>query len=152
MPIREARGYTKALAHERNEDNMKRSLVLCLLIAVGTNACAGGLLGPGSVKVQEGDAAPGFTSFLGPGSFRVHEGDERPGARPGPTFVHGVFPSPQKNILVTSGSINRNYEVLGPVHADTVGTVDLAGAFVDAAFRGQLASNIQARPRPTCLR
>ncbi len=49
-------------------------------------------------------------------------------------------------VIVTTGSLTQPYDVLGNVHADTVGMVNLGSVLTDALFRSRLATSIQATP------
>lgn len=53
-------------------------------------------------------------------------------------------------IVVTSGSLSQPYQVLGPVHFDTVGSVNVGSVVVDALTRSRLAADIQATPKARC--
>lgn len=48
---------------------------------------------------------------------------------------------------MTAGQLSQPYKVLGSVHADTVGLVNVGSVVSDALFRGRLAANIQATPK-----
>jgi hypothetical protein len=53
------------------------------------------------------------------------------------------------DIVVTTGGLSQPYTTLGPVHADTIGTINVGSALNDALFRGQVATHVQASPKAT---
>lgn len=52
-------------------------------------------------------------------------------------------------IIVTSGPLSQPYEVLGSVHADTIGVINMGAVFYDAIARSPLARAIQRTPTKT---
>ncbi|NOT56371.1 MAG: hypothetical protein HOP18_17370 [Deltaproteobacteria bacterium] len=52
-------------------------------------------------------------------------------------------------LIVTSGSLSQPYEVLGSIHADTVGVINMGAVFTDALFRSPLERAIQRTPTQT---
>lgn len=49
-------------------------------------------------------------------------------------------------IIVTTGPISQQYQILGNIHADTAGLVNVGAVLNDVLFRSRLAASIQATP------
>ncbi len=54
---------------------------------------------------------------------------------------------PPSEIIVTAGPLNQAYEPLGPVHADSVGVVNVGSILVDSLFRSPVAAAMHATPK-----
>jgi hypothetical protein len=54
-----------------------------------------------------------------------------------------ALPPHPHEVFVTAGGISQPFEVLGPVHIDTVGMVNLGSALSDALFKSRLERAVQ---------
>ena len=72
--------------------------------------------------------------------------DEDSDSYTSPEDVARARQSEYSRIVVTTGPISQQYELLGNVHADTRGLVNIGAALNDALFRSRLATAIQATP------
>src|SRR6266404_1279758 len=63
-----------------------------------------------------------------------------------PTQIARAQQAEVARVIVTTGPISQQYEVLGSVHADTSGMVNIGSVLTDTLFRSRLATQIQATP------